>query len=225
MELGNKKQLLERILNVFETGSTEGDYGNISIFHDGPGKIRQVTYGRSQTTEYGNLKRLVRDYSNAGGTFSLELGQFVDRIGVTPLVDNAEFKNLLKRAGREDSVMRPVQDKFFDEVYFQPAMDWADSHGFTLPLSGLVIYDSFVHSGKIRQDIRNKFAEVPPSAGGEEKAWITAYVKARQSWLANHSNPELHPTVYRTKCFKREIDRNNWDLTQLPINANGVDVS
>jgi len=30
--------------------------------------------------------------------------------------------------------------------------------------------------------------------------------------------------VYRTRCFKRDIARENWDLSQLPINANGVKV-
>ena len=225
MQIGNKKQLLERIINVFETGSIKGDYSNISIFHDGPGKIRQITYGRAQTTEYGNLKRLVKEYAAAHGALSHELGQFTARVGTTALTDDAVFKDLLKRAGREDAVMRKVQDQFFDAVYFTPAMNWADEQGFKKPLSALVIYDSFIHSGGILKDLRNKFAEKPPSAGGNEKAWITAYVDARHHWLENHSNPELHPTVYRTKCFKREIQRNNWDLSLLPINANGTNVS
>ena len=224
MRLGNKKPLIERIINVFETGTTTGDYSKITIFHDGPGKIRQITYGRSQTTEYGNLKRLVKDYATAGGTLSHELGHFAERVGTTPLTDDAEFKNLLKRAGREDPIMKKTQDAFFDAVYFKPAMKWADEHKFTKPLSALVIYDSFIHSGSIRKDIRSRFPESPPSSGGNEKAWITAYVNARHDWLANHSNPVVHPTIYRTECFKREIQRGNWDLSKLPIDANGTDV-
>src|SRR3954471_21822154 len=46
----------ERVINVFETGTVRGRYGAIAIFADGPHGIRQVTYGRSQTTEYGNLR-------------------------------------------------------------------------------------------------------------------------------------------------------------------------
>jgi hypothetical protein len=38
---------------VFETGSVQGDYSIIAIFPDGPSQIEQVTYWRSQTTEYG----------------------------------------------------------------------------------------------------------------------------------------------------------------------------
>ena len=220
-----QKQLIQRIINVFETGSPEGDYANISIYKDGPHKIRQITYGRSQTTEYGNLRKLVNDYVNAGGLFSQQLQPFADRVGNVPLTDNAEFKNLLRRAGREDPVMRSTQDKFFDDVYFRPAMKWADQNGFTLPLSALVIYDSTIHSGRILSAIRHMFPESPPAAGGDEKTWITEYVNARHKWLKNHPNPEVRPTIYRTSCFKREIERGNWVLSQMPVNANGTKVS
>jgi len=54
---------------------------------------------------------------------------------------------------------------------------------------------------------------------------VQEYVDTRNNWLANHSNAVLHPTVYRTQCFKQEISRGNWDLSQLPIKANGVNVS
>jgi chitosanase len=144
---------------------------------------------------------------------------------VTPLVDNKEFKQCLRDAGRKDSVMRRIQDEFFDKRYFQSAMSWADTNGFTLLLSALVIYDSFVHSGGILEFLRKRFPEVPPAKGGDEKTWIEQYVDARHDWLANHPKKILQATVYRTECFKREIARSNWDLSQVPIDANGVDVS
>lgn len=221
----NQKRLIEQIINVFETGSLEGDYSNISIYRDGPHGIRQITYGRSQTTEYGNLRRLVRDYVTAGGTFSQALQPFANQVGSTPLTDNDEFKRFLRRAGREDSVMKRVQDVFFDDVYFRPAIRWADDNGFTEPLSALVIYDSFIHSGSILWVIRNMFTESPPSSGGNEQVWISEYVNARSRWLAAHHNPAVRATVYRTQCFQREISRNNWQLNTVPINANGTPVS
>ena len=206
-----QKRICEQIINAFETGSAEGDYSAISIFHDGPNNIRQVTYGRSQTTEYGNLEELVQMYVDSHGTFSDALRPFVAKIGVTPLTEDATFKRLLIDAGKHDPIMRQVQDKFFDKRYFQPAMNWADDHGFTLALSALTVYDSQVHSGGIRGFLRKRFPEVPPDTGGDEKTWITQYVQTRQDWLANASNAELHPTVYRTECLLREIHRNNWD--------------
>ena len=120
--------------------------------------------------------------------------------------------------------MRRVQDEFFDRRYFRPAVQWADTNGFALPFSGLVIYDSFIHSGGILDVLRKRFPEVPPARGGSEKAWITQYVDVRHRWLAHHPKPALQATVYRTRCFTRDIARENWDLSQLPITANGVKV-
>lgn len=220
-----QKSLIERIINVFETSTPDGNYSTISIFHDGPHNIRQITYGRSQTTEYGNLRKLVEQYVNASGMFSQALKPFADRVGSTPLTDDANFRTLLRRAGKEDPVMQRAQDKFFDDVYFKPAMKWADQNGFKLPLSALVIYDSFIHSGSIPWMIRNMFAGSPPAAGGDEKGWVTGYADARHKWLGSHPRPVVRGTTYRTKCFKNEIARNNWDLSQVPVNANGIKVS
>lgn len=220
-----QKNLCEHIVNVFETGSVQGDYSAIALFADGPHGVRQVTYGRSQTTEYGNLEELLQMYVDGHGTVSEQLRPYLAKIGVTPLVDDDQFKQLLKNAGKNDPIMRQVQDTFFDKRYFQPAMAWADGNGFVLPLSALVIYDSQVHSGGILGFLRKRFPATPPAAGGDEKIWITQYVGARQAWLASSDNPDLRKTVYRTQCFQREIGRQNWDLSQLPVNANGVNVS
>lgn len=219
-----QKQICEQVVNVFETGATQGNYGSISIYRDGPHKIRQITYGRSQTTEYGHLYKLVQRYVDANGTFSNQLSPYVEKIGVTPLVDDPYFKKLLRDAGRKDPVMQRVQDVFFDDLYFQPALAWADKNGFSLPLSALVIYDSFIHSGSMLYFLRSRFPELPPAKGGDEKTWLRQYVDTRQDWLANHQITILHATVYRTQCFKVEMARDNWELTQLPIDANGVDV-
>jgi len=62
-----QKRPIEHVVNVFETGTPDGDYGAISIYADGPHDIRQITYGRSQTTEYGNLRDLVQRYVAANG--------------------------------------------------------------------------------------------------------------------------------------------------------------
>lgn len=219
-----QKSIIERVINAFETGSADGNYSTISIYKDGPHDIPQITYGRSQTTEYGNLGKLVRMYVEAGGTYSQELARYVDRIGAEPLTDNREFKALLRKAGRSDPVMKKVQDKFFDKEYFVPAMKWADRHGFTTAMSGLVIYDSHIHSGSILTLIRKRFPEVPPSKGGDEKAWITAYVRERHKWLKSHHRPAVRASSYRTRDLNREISKGNWNLSMTPFRANGVPV-
>jgi chitosanase len=220
-----QKRICEQVINVFESGAPQGNYGVISIYKDGPHNMRQVTYGRSQTTEYGNLHELVEMYVNAGGIYSEALRPYLNKIEVTPLSDDAVFKQLLRDAGRKDPVMCQTQDVFFDKRYFEPAMAWAGNNGFSLALSALVIYDSFIHSGSILTFLRKRFPESPPANGGDEQTWIKQYVDTRQNWLANHENKVLRGTIYRTGCFKNEISRNNWDLSQRPINANGINIS
>lgn len=221
----NQKSIIVQVVNVFETGTTTGNYGAIVTYADGPGKIRQVTYGRSQTTEYGNMKELIQMYVNEGGMFGPQLQPYLPKIGVTPLVDDGAFKQLLKDAGKQDPLMAKVQDDFFDKRYFDPAMHWMDVNGFVLPFSALVIYDSYIHSGSILGFLRKRFPESPPAKGGNEQKWITEYVDTRRNWLANHSNAILQKTVYRMDCFKSEIAKGNWNLTMLPIMANGVQVT
>ena len=221
----SQKRIIERVVNAFETGSADGNYAAIAIMNDGPHNIRQITYGRSQTTEYGNLRELVARYIAAGGRLSRPLARYADKIGSIPLADDAVFKTFLRQAGKEDPVMRQVQDKFFDDAYFTPAKKWAEKNGFTLPLSMLVIYDSFIHSGSILWIIRQKFPESPPAGGGNEKAWIKAYVDARHAWLGSHPREVVRRTTYRTTCFKTEIKRGNWNLAMLPVTAHGVKVS
>jgi chitosanase len=219
-----QRTLIERLINTIETGTPDGDYGNISIFADGPHDIRQITYGRAQTTEYGNLRQLIVMYSGKDGIHSKTLKPYIDRIGSDPLVNDTQFKKILREAGRKDPIMREIQDQFFEKVYFAPAMKWADDNGFSMALSALVIYDSFIHSGQILWQIRNMFEESPPAKGGNEKTWIRDYVNARHNWLANHPRKILHNTVYRTQAFKEQISKGNWDLKIVPVLMNGTDV-
>ena len=49
-----QKSKIEAVINVFETGKKEGKYDALVVYRDGRGGSRQITYGRSQTTEQGN---------------------------------------------------------------------------------------------------------------------------------------------------------------------------
>jgi chitosanase len=187
--------------------------------------ITQITYGRSQTTEFGNLSALIKAYVQAGGSFAAQLKPYSLKIGRQPsMANDILFCNLLRNAGKLDKVMQTAQDEFFDLYYYLPALGRFNQMGFTLPLSMLVIYDSFIHSGTIPTLLRQRFPEFPPVKGGDEKTWISQYVAVRHEWLATHKKAVLHPTIYRTKTFKAQIDADNWSL-QKPVNANGITVN
>ncbi len=219
-----QRSLINRTINAAETGRPDGDYSAISIYSDGPHHIKQITYGRAQTTEFGNLRKLVQMYAGAGGTYSEFLSTFASDIGSIALTDHVQFKQTLRDAGRNDPVMRRVQDQFFEQIYFIPAMRWADDSEFIKPLSMLVIFDSFIHSGQILWFLRSKFDESPPALGGLETIWISEYVNARHDWLATHSTKLLQKTIYRTAALKQLINSDNWDLQFVPIRMNGIEV-
>lgn len=217
-----KKTKIQQIVNCFETGSAEGNYGDVSIFNDGPNKEKQITYGKSQTSASGNLQKLINQYIQNGGKYADRLRGYNIK-GDLSLWQNKTLINTLKLAG-DDPIMRSTQDSFFDEVYWVPAMKWAVNNGFKENLSHLVIYDSFIHSGSILQLLRKRFSATVPASGGDEKLWITQYLDARHQWLKYHSNPILRNTIYRTTDMKRAISANDWNLDGVFM-ANGICVS
>ncbi|HEY8920028.1 MAG TPA: chitosanase [Chitinophaga sp.] len=215
-----KKKIIQ-IVNVMETGTPEGKYDQVTLLADGKGGVKQITYGRSQATEQGNLKNIIERYVNAGGKFAANFAPYLPKIGKQSLVNDDEFKRLLKVSAQQDPIMHDAQDATFEILYYVPATHFFNAEGFTLPLSLLVIYDSFIHSGGVPAVVRARFPEKTPANGGDEKAWITAYTKARQDWLANHPKKAVRPSVYRTKSYLAAIQQGNWMLAQ-PLNAHGV---
>jgi chitosanase len=216
------KNKIQKIVNVFESGSPEGDYGCISLYEDGPNGIRQITYGKSQTTEWGNLNALINLYIKNEGDIAEKFEPYKDKIGLRSFVSDKTFIALLKEAAK-DPIMQKTQDQFFDIHYWEPAKTWFTKNGFKLNLSMLVIYDSFIHSGSILKFLRNRFSEVTPALGGDEKEWIKAYVQVRHDWLKGHSNKILTKTIYRTQNFLDAIKKDDWDLSQVFV-ANGTKV-
>lgn len=221
------KNKIEKVVNAFETGKADGNYAGLVKYRDyrDPATgtyITQITYGRSQTTEFGNLKALIQRYIDSKGKFAAQFKPYLSKIGRKPsLSTDAAFCNLLVEAGKTDQVMRDAQDNIFDSYYYQPALGWFTQMGFTLPLSLLVIYDSHIHSGSVPGFLRERFPAAPPVKGGDEKTWVKQYVDVRHDWLKNHPNKILNATVYRTACFKTQMANNNWDLSK-PVKANGI---
>lgn len=217
---------ISQILNVYETGKKEGDPSNVTIFKDGLKSLRadrkQISYGKKQTTESYGLRGLIQLYCNMkGAKYASYFKQKLSIIGRVSLVDNETFIDMLKKAGT-DPVMSKAQELFFENEYGQRAKAFFLKNEFTLPLSYAVIFDSIIQSGQIRDNIRVMFKEVPPSKGGDEKAWIKAYIKARKKWLTETSLL-LAKTVYRMDSFLSAIKDDNWNL-EKPFFANGIKI-
>jgi chitosanase len=211
------------VVSVFENGHKAGNYDAYVAYKDkkiNDNYFRQITYGRFQTTEFGNLKKLIQMYMDANGALENNFIPYVDKIGKIEngipqsFYEDNDFVNDLKLAGRTDPIMQEVQEIFFEKIYFQPALAWFKVHQFTQALSLLVIFDSYIHSGQIFDFLRNQFPAYPPNVGGNEQEWITQYVATRHAWLANYKTQETRASKYRTQTLKNLIASNNWDLSQ-----------
>jgi len=216
-------ETIKKILLAFEQSSTTIQYDKIYLYNDGPKKRKQITVSFG-ITEYGNLKKLVQSYCDSKGKFSSDFLKYIDKIGKEPLADNQEFISLLKRSAG-DNVMKQCQEAAFDDMYINPALKWCEKSKILLPLSKLVIADSFLHSGSILSSLRNKFAEKLPSLGGDEKNWINSYCIVRRDWLENHSLKILNKTVYRPDMFISLIEEGDWNLSKKNYTANGVNIA
>ena len=212
--------LIKKVLLAFEQSSTTIKYKEVYCYDDGPNDTKQVTLSFG-VTEYGNLKKLLKDYCQHNTASSKRLESYINLIGKEPLAGNRQFKILLEQAG-DDPVMQKCQEQAYEDMYITPAYTWCKSNGLELPLSQLVVCDSFLHSGSILSKIRNMFSETLPIKGGDEKEWITQYCKNRKKWLANHSRTILHKTVYRMNFMLECIENNDWNLEEKKYVANGV---
>ena len=220
--MNNLIPLIKKILLAFEQSTTDIKYNAIYTYEDGPNNAKQITLSFG-ITEYGNLKKFLQEYCNKNGKYSKDFDSYLPLIGAKSLVKDTTFISLLKESA-SDPVMQACQEQAFDGMYITPAINWCNRNNLTLPLSKLVIADSFLQSGSILNVIRNSFSEKIPTNGGDEKQWIEAYCKARKHWLANHSRKILNKTVYRMNTMLDIIEQGDWNLSQSFYIANGVKI-
>jgi chitosanase len=219
----DKKSLIKKILLAFEQSSTTIKYDAIYKYDDGPNDKKQITVSFG-ITEYGNLKNLIKNYCFRNGKHTEEFTPYIAKIGTEALVNDAKFLSLLKESCSED-IMKECQEQAYDDMYINPALAFCDKNKLALPLSKLVVCDSYLHSGSILSSLRNSFTESVPANGGDEKVWIESYCKARRNWLATNARTILHSTVYRMDFMLDRIKKGDWELTQSPFVANDVKIT
>ena len=211
------RRMVERIVQVFETGSaSDSGYGVAAVLRDGAG----ISYGRHQCTDRaGSLDHVVMLYLDLGGELLdgdvLRMLQRDESTQWDPgnlTRDQRDILDRLEQAGA-DPIMREAQDRVFDVHYWQPAARQALDLRLAHPLSWLVIYDSTIHSGPHGvARIRPRFPALPPSRGGDERVWVKQYVAARRLWLATHRLEAVRRTVYRMDVIEHLIDHDHWRL-------------
>lgn len=225
----SQKHVIDCVLSIFETGRvpTAASYSTCAILADGAG----ISYGKHQCTDRaGSLDLVVKRYIELGGQHAEPMKAFLPHIAANASASEpprgpwsaatTSLVRLLKTAGA-DPVMQRAQDEVFDANYFAPALNHAKAIGLTTALGLLVVYDSCIHSGPGGvTNMRNLFPEPSPARGGDEKAWVLAYIRTRRNWLATHKMTVLHNTVYRMDALKALADAGAWDLA-VPLTVRG----
>ncbi len=229
-----QKRVIDSVVSIFETGRvpTAASYSTCSILNDGAG----ISYGKHQCTDKaGSLDLVCKRYIELGGQQAGPLKEYMSYLSTN---ESAKYNNvtsnypawlnslisLLKSAG-SDSLMKQAQDEVFDKNYWNPAVEHCKNIGLTTALGHLVIYDTCIHSGPGRvSSLRQKFPEKSPANGGDEKAWVIAFLNARKAWLASSSNPLVQKTTYRIDSMLQIANANNWDLN-TPLVVRKVKIS
>jgi len=203
------------IVSIFETSRPFGNYAAYAVLNDGAG----VSYGIGQFTHRsGSLLAVIERYLKYGGSIAAktlaavrpQLGD-VSSTSIWRLAADGKFRAAL-RAAAVTPEMKEAQNAVAQERYLQPAITECERRGFRRALSLAVIYDSLVH-GSFYRVARGVAAD-----RGNEREWITAYVRRRDAWLTSFSR--LRPTRYRTRFLLGQIAVGNWDL-HLPITVQG----
>ena len=215
-------QACKAIVNLFETGEVRGRYDAVTLL---PGDTGRLTFGRAQASlGSGNLHLLLSRYcATVGARFGARLRAWLPALAARSAAIDHDLKlhNLL-RASADDPVMRDVQDAFFDEMFWEPAVRAAHRLGIRSPLGVAIVHDGWVHGSWAALRDRT-------SAGGSldkigEHEWLRRHVRIRHDWLASHPNPLLRNTVYRMDAFQRLIETEAWGLT-LPLVVRGEEIS
>jgi chitosanase len=212
-----QKAVIENIVTLHETGRLNAkSYGMVVNVRGDPGGL---TYGKHQVTiNSGGLYLMLNRYCtnpNANRQLVEAISRFLPAIRAknAAVVASPVLRDALSQAGN-DPVMAQVQDGYFDDQYWNPAVRFCVAKGFYSGLAMAVVYDSTIHGSLFKIDKRLQ-------PGLLEATWIRSYVETRRQWMATHPTiPLLRRCTYRMDTFRALLDANNYDLNS-PVWAHG----
>lgn len=217
-----KKQRAEQVISSFENGTTDIQYAYIANLQDGRG----YTAGRAGfTTGTSDLLAVIRRYTalKPGNELARYLPALVTINGSDSLAGLDGFPAVWQRTANTDPLLRQVQDEFFDELYFTPAMARAKSAGVATPIGQLIILDTAVQHG-IGNDPDGLPAIIDETIRHNGKAgksvsevvWLEKFLASRRQHLTNASNVATRQawkeSAPRIDALKMILDAGNYGL-------------
>lgn len=214
----------ERLINNFEHGTTEFQYGSAEALPDGRG----ITFGRAGfTTQSGDGRDVVARYSAAKP--DNPTAKYLPRLEVLAREESGSTEGLdgfieaVHRAAGDPSFRR-AQDEVQDELYYRPSSRSCDAIGLKTALSRAAIYDTLLMHGAgddpdglpaLLERTRKEVGGTPAS-GVDEAVWLSAFLRVRRDDLAHAHKPETRAvwagSVGRVDVFRTLADQGNTDL-------------
>ncbi len=144
---------------------------------------KQVTLSIGFTEGGGNLKKVLKRYIDNGGALALTFAPYLPTMGSgRTLANDPKFIKGLKEAEKNRLWSRRRMNVSKSSIS-DPLVKWAKRYGFALPLSFLVIADSFLHSGSMLRFLLVKIPEKRPKDGGDERLGFTLISKPTANGL------------------------------------------
>lgn len=220
-----QKKRAEQITSVFENDDIRLRYDSCENIGDGRG----FTAGRAGFTtgtcdaidvieKYGRKKP-----NNGLAKYLSELRRLCSRNSdsTSKLVGYCEQ---WKQAAR-DAEFRKAQDQVVDELYYKPAMKWANRIGVTTPLTLAFLYDTIIQHGEgtdpdgfpaLIKRATQRAGGDPKSGVDEKRKWTPAFIEERRKTLAHAHNTDTRvewaKSVDRADFFKELVRKGSWDL-------------
>lgn len=189
-----KKEIAMRLVSSAENSSLDwrAQFSYIEDIGDGRGYTAGIIGFCSGT---GDMLELVEDYTKTKP--GNPLAPFLPALKKVNGTDShaglgSAFEAAWKQAA-SDPVFQQAQEKIRDEMYFKPAIALAKTDGLNI-LGQFAYYDAAVMHGPdawggglpdIRTRVLAKFK--PPSQGGDEKAYLQAFLAARKTEMAKEA--------------------------------------
>jgi chitosanase len=207
------KDTAMRLVSAAENSSLDwrAQFGYIEDIHDGRGYTAGIIGFCSGT---GDMLELVEAYTAAQP--SNLLADFLPALRRVNGTDShsglgRKFKRAWEAAA-QDPAFQAAQESERDRLYFNPSVRDAEADG-VRALGQFAYYDaSVMHGHDVMRDIRSRALRhaKPPSQGGDERAWLNAFLDER---VIEMNKEEAHADTTRVDTAQRVfLNSGNLDL-------------
>jgi hypothetical protein len=109
-----------------------------------------------------------------------------------------------------NSYLEKLKAEHQELYYVNLSNDWVSEQKFTLPLSQLIIYFSYINFGGVLNCFLNSLPEQTPLKKGDEKRWVYYYLVAMQTMLQTTNNLMQSKPHFMIAYFMAQVKSNKW---------------